>query len=624
MSPIIGIDLGTTNSVVAVLDGREPRVLVNEEGQRVTPSVVAFDDAGNAVVGAVARRQAITNAARTVGSVKRFMGRRFDDVQRHLDTVSYDIVEADGGDVAILINGARVSPPEIAARVLMKLKRAAQNALGDDVSAAVITVPAYFDNAQRQATHQAGLIAGLDVKRIINEPTAAALAYGLGQGSEERTIAVFDLGGGTFDISILNLGGDVIEVRSTAGDTRLGGDDIDRRIVDFLLGEFREQTGIEAVEDRVVMQRLRDAAERAKIELSTAVQTEIHLPFLSADERGPQHLKSTLSRARLESMIADLVGRALACCERALEDAGLAPGDIDEVLLVGGSTRIPLVQERVRELFGCEPSRTINPDEAVALGAAVQGAILGGADLDVLLLDVTPLTLGIETRGGLATPLIPRNTTIPTRATQIVSTAVDDQRAVEVHVLQGEREFAAENRSLGRFELADIPPMPRAVPKIEVTIELDANGIVSVSATEKKTEKSARIRIADAGGLDEAEIERMVEEAEQAEVLDRERREEIERRNALESAVLQLERRSATEREALTEPTAKAVEDAVGVGRVALAGVLDEAAYTEASGKILEAATVVEDDALAARARRRASEAPSDEPASVDEGVDAG
>ncbi|RMH40855.1 MAG: molecular chaperone DnaK [Deltaproteobacteria bacterium] len=536
MGKIIGIDLGTTNSAVAVMEGKEPKIITNEEGGRLTPSVVAFDDKGDVLVGQIARRQAITNPENTIFSVKRLIGRRFDEpeTQDEIKRLPYKVVRAPNGDCAIEVRGKKYSPQEISARVLMKLKRAAEEYLGEEVKEAVITVPAYFNDSQRQATKDAGRIAGLDVKRIVNEPTAAALAYGLDK-SKDHLVAVYDLGGGTFDISILEVGDKVVEVVSTNGDTHLGGDDFDQVVMKWLIDEFRKDTGIDVSNDKMVLQRLKEAAEKAKIELSTAQETEINLPFLTADASGPKHLVMKLSRSKLEQMVAHLVERTIEPCKKALADAGKKPSDIGEVVLVGGMTRMPLVQRKVAEFFGREPHKGVNPDEVVALGAAVQGGVLAGDVKDILLLDVTPLSLSIETLGGVSTVLIPRNTTIPTRKSEIFSTAADNQTSVEVHVLQGERPLAKDNRMLGKFHLDGIPPAPRGVPQIEVTFDIDANGILNVSAKDKATGKEQHITITASSGLSEAEIERMVKEAEQHEAEDKARREAIEARNQLDS-----------------------------------------------------------------------------------------
>jgi molecular chaperone DnaK len=541
MGKIIGIDLGTTNSVVAIMEGKEPKVIANEEGGRLTPSVVAFDDKGEVLVGQIARRQAITNPENTVYSVKRFMGRKFDEVTEEAKRVPYKVVRAANGDVAIEIRGKKYSPPEISARILGKLKRAAEEYLGEKVTEAVITVPAYFNDAQRQATKDAGRIAGLDVKRIVNEPTAAALAYGLDKG-KDHLISVYDFGGGTFDISVLEVGEKVVEVVSTNGDTHLGGDDIDDVVMRWLIDEFKKDQGIDVGKDKMVLQRLKEAAEKAKIELSSVQETDINLPFLTADASGPKHLQIKLSRSRLEQLMGPLVDRALEPTKKALQDAGKQPNEIAEVVLVGGSTRIPMVQKQVKEYFGKEPHKGVNPDEVVALGAAVQAGVLSGEVKDILLLDVTPLTLGIETLGGVMTPMIPRNTTIPTKKTEVFSTASDGQTSVEVVVTQGERPMARDNRLLGRFHLDGIPPAPRGVPQVEVTFDIDANGIVNVHARDKGTNKEQKITITASSGLTEADIQKMVKDAEAHESEDKQRKEAIEARNQLDSLVFQMEK----------------------------------------------------------------------------------
>jgi molecular chaperone DnaK len=533
---VIGIDLGTTNSVVAVMEGGQPTVIPNEEGGRTTPSVVAFTDEGERLVGAVAKRQAITNPERTIYSIKRFVGRRRSEVPEEIRLVPYNVVEGNEGTAAIEVEGKPYSPPELSAMILQKLKASAEAYLGTEVSGAVITVPAYFNDAQRQATKDAGTIAGLEVRRIINEPTAAALAYGLDKKSDEK-IAVYDFGGGTFDISILEVGENVVEVKATNGDTHLGGDNLDQRVIEYLVAEFRKDQGIDLSKDPMAMQRLREAAEKAKIELSSAATTDINLPFVTADQAGPKHMNLKLSRAKFEQLVEDLVDKTLEPCRRAIADAGLSAAEIDEVVLVGGSTRIPIVQEKVKQLFGKEPNRSVNPDEVVAVGAAVQAGVLAGDVKDVLLLDVTPLSLGIETLGGVMTRLIDRNTTIPTRRSQVFSTAADSQAQVEIRVLQGEREMAGDNRELGRFILDGIPAAPRGVPQIEVTFDIDANGILGVSAKDKATSKEQSIRIEGSGGLDRGEIDRMVNEAQSHAKDDQERRERIEKKNQLDSMI---------------------------------------------------------------------------------------
>ena len=538
---VIGIDLGTTNSVVSVMEGGQPTVIANDEGGRTTPSVVGFADDGERHIGASAKRQAVTNPERTVYSVKRFMGRRLDEVSEEVSLVPYKIAEGGDGTISVEIDGTQYAPPEISAMILGKLKSSAEAYLGAEVTEAVITVPAYFNDAQRQATKDAGRIAGLDVKRIINEPTAAALAYGLDKKEDEK-IAVFDFGGGTFDVSVLEVGENVVEVKATNGDTHLGGDNLDHRLIESLASEFKKDNGIDLMNDPMAVQRLREAAEKAKIELSTAQSTDINLPYITADASGPKHLVLKLSRAKFEQLIEDLVERALEPCKKALSDAGLSAGEIDEVVLVGGSTRIPLVQQKVKDLFGKEPNQSVNPDEVVAIGAAVQGGVLAGDVKDVLLLDVTPLSLGIETLGSVMTKLIERNTTIPSRAQQVFSTASDSQPQVEIRVLQGERDMATDNREVGRFILDGLPTAPRGVPQIEVTFDIDANGILSVSALDKATNNEQSIRIENTGGLSNDEIDRMVTDAEANAVADQSRREGIEKKNNLDSMIYQAEK----------------------------------------------------------------------------------
>ncbi len=513
MSKVIGIDLGTTNSVVAVMEGGTPTVIPNQEGSRLTPSVVAFTKDGEILVGQVAKRQAITNPENTVFSIKRFMGRRYDEVQEEIKKVPYKVVKASNGDVRIEIRGKQYSPPEISAMILRKLKEAAEAYLGQTVTQAVITVPAYFNDSQRQATKDAGKIAGLEVQRIINEPTAAALAYGLDKKNDEQ-IAVYDLGGGTFDISILEIGQGVFEVKATNGDTHLGGDDFDQRVMDWIAEEFKKDNGIDLRHDRMALQRLKEAAEKAKIELSSTLETEINLPFITADASGPKHLVLKLTRAKLEALVDDLIQRTVPPCRQAMKDADVSANDIDEVVLVGGQTRMPKVQDLVKQLFGKEAHKGVNPDEVVAVGAAIQAGVLAGDVKDVVLLDVTPLSLGVETQGGAMTVLIPRNTTIPTKKSEIFTTATDNQTAVDVHVLQGERPLARDNRTLGRFRLEGIPPAPRGMPQIEVTFDIDANGILNVSAQDKASGKQQQITITASSGLSKSEVERMVREAE--------------------------------------------------------------------------------------------------------------
>jgi molecular chaperone DnaK len=541
MSKIIGIDLGTTNSVVAVMEGDQPMVIQNAEGSRLTPSVVAFAKTGERPVGQVAKRQAVTNPENTVFSIKRFMGRRFDEVTEEMKMVPYEVVRASNGDVRIKAGNTEFAPPQISAMVLQKLKQAAEDYLGQPVTKAVITVPAYFNDAQRQATKESGQIAGLEVMRIVNEPTAAALAYGLDKKKDE-TIAVYDFGGGTFDISILEVGEGVVEVKSTNGDTHLGGDNLDQRIIEWIITEFKNSDGIDLSKDRMALQRLREAAEKAKMELSSVMESEINLPFITADASGPKHLAMKLTRAKFESLVEDLLQKTVGPTKQALSDAGLDQSKIDEVVLVGGSTRIPRVQAIVKELFGKEPHKGVNPDEVVAIGAAIQAGVLAGEVKDLLLLDVTPLSLGIETLGGVLTTLIPRNTTIPTRKSEVFSTAADNQTSVEVHVLQGERPLARDNRTLGRFHLVGLPPAPRGVPQIEVTFDIDANGIVNVSAKDLGTQKEQKITITASSGLSKDEVDRMMREADAHADEDKRRREEIEARNKADQAVYTAER----------------------------------------------------------------------------------
>ena len=562
MDKIIGIDLGTTNSVVAVMEGGAPVVIANQEGGRTTPSVVGFTKGGERLVGQVAKRQAVTNPENTIYSIKRFMGRRFEEVSEEMKLVPYRVVRSDNNDARVEIRGMKHSPPEISAMILTKLKEAAEAYLGQKLTKAVITVPAYFNDAQRQATKDAGKIANLEVLRIINEPTAAALAYGLDKKKDE-TIAVYDFGGGTFDISILEVGDGVVEVKSTNGDTHLGGDNIDQRIIDWIIREFKQEQGIDLSRDQMALQRLKEAAEKAKIELSTLLETEINLPFISADASGPKHLVMKLTRARLEQMVEDILQRSVGPCKQALADAGVTPAEIDEVVLVGGSIRIPRVQQIVRDLFGKEPHKGVNPDEVVAVGAAVQGGVLGGEVKDVLLLDVTPLSLGIETLGGVFSKLIERNTTIPTRKSEVYSTAADNQASVEIKVYQGERAMAQDNRLLGVFQLVGIPLAPRGLPQIEVTFDIDANGILNVAAKDRATGNEQKITITSSSGLTKEEVEKMGRDAEKHSAEDRKRRDEVEARNRADSMVYSVEKTLREHRDKIGEADAKNIEAAV-------------------------------------------------------------
>jgi molecular chaperone DnaK len=562
MAKIIGIDLGTTNSVVAIMEGDKVTVIPNEEGGRTTPSVVGFTNKGERLVGQVAKRQRVTNPENTIYSIKRFMGRRFDEVSQEIKQVPFKVTQASNGDVRVEALGKQYAPPEVSAMILQKLRKAAEDYLGEKVEKAVITVPAYFNDSQRKATKDAGKIAALDVVRIINEPTAAALAYGMDK-KKDQTIAVYDFGGGTFDISILEVGEGVVEVKSTNGDTHLGGDDIDQRVQDWIVAEFKKDSGVDLSQDKMALQRLKEAAEKAKMELSTTMETEINLPFITADQSGPKHLLMKLTRSKLEQLVEDLVQRSIGPCKQALADANMKAGDIDEVILVGGQTRMPRVQELVKDFFGREPHKGVNPDEVVAIGAAVQGAVLAGDVKDVLLLDVTPLTLGIETHGGVFTKMIARNTTIPTKKTEIYSTASDNQPSVEIHVLQGEREMATYNRTLGRFHLDGIPPAPRGVPKIEVTFDIDANGILHVSAKDQGTGKQQAITITGHSGLDENEIDRMVKDADAHGEEDKKRREVVEAKNQADQLVYSLEKLLRENKERIAENEADRVRSEI-------------------------------------------------------------
>ncbi len=594
MGKIIGIDLGTTNSVVAVMEGGQATVIANQEGARTTPSVVAFTKSGERLVGQVAKRQAITNPENTVFSIKRFMGRRFDEVNEEMKMVPYKVVKSDSGDARISISGGTQSPPEISAMILVKLKEAAESYLGEKVTQAVITVPAYFNDTQRQATKDAGKIAGLEVMRIINEPTAAALAYGMDKKNNE-TIAVYDFGGGTFDVSILEVGDGIVEVKSTNGDTHLGGDNIDQRVIDWVIAEFKKEQGIDISKDHMALQRLKEASEKAKMELSTLMETEINLPFITADATGPKHLALKLTRMRFEQMVDDLLQRTMEPCKKAMADAGVTPTDIDEVVMVGGSTRIPKVQQLVKNLFGKDPNRTVNPDEVVAVGAAIQGGVLGGDVKDVLLLDVTPLSLGIETQGGVMTPLIERNTTIPTRKSQTFSTAADSQTTVEIKVCQGERAMAVDNKVLGIFQLVGIPLAPRGVPQIDVTFDIDANGILNVTAKDKGTNNEQKITITSSSGLSKDEVEKMAKDAESHAADDRKAKDQIEARNRADSMIYNIEKTLKENRDKVSGDDAQKIETAIEDTKQAMTGndaeKLNAATdkLTEASHKLAEA-----------------------------------
>jgi molecular chaperone DnaK len=587
MGKIIGIDLGTTNSVVAVMEAGQPTVIANQEGARTTPSVVAFTKSGERLVGQVAKRQSITNPENTIFSIKRFMGRRYEEVSEEMKMVPYKAMRGDNGDARVDISGKKYSPPEISAMILTKLKEAAESYLGEKVTQAVITVPAYFNDAQRQATKDAGKIAGLEVMRIINEPTAAALAYGLDKKKNE-TIAVYDFGGGTFDISVLEVGEGVVEVKSTNGDTHLGGDNIDQRVIDWIVSEFKKDEGIDLSRDQMALQRLKEAAEKAKMELSTLLEVEINLPFITADQTGPKHLIKKLTRARFEQMVEDIIQRSVGPCKQAMSDAGVTPQQIDEIVLVGGQTRMPRIQTLVRELFGKEPHKGVNPDEVVAVGAAVQGGVLGGEVKDVLLLDVTPLSLGIETLGGVFTKLIERNTTIPTRKSEVFSTAADSQTSVEIKTFQGERAMARDNRLLGVFQLVGIPPAPRGIPQVEVTFDIDANGILNVTAKDRATNNEQKITITSSSGLAKDEVEKMAKDAESHAAEDRSQRDQIEARNRADAMIYSVEKTLKEHRSKISDAEVREIESAIEETRKAM-GENDAAKLNAATDKLTQA-----------------------------------